>query len=77
MYWELSGDKCPSNPERPEMEKGPGKDARPGPSLVQVRSPFCSVTFDTYSNGVLSRWLQMRWVGYLKGLERRTVDGIG
>ncbi|KAG9082852.1 Endochitinase 1 [Ceratobasidium sp. UAMH 11750] len=36
MYWELSGDKCPANPDRPEMEKGAGKDARPGPSLVQV-----------------------------------------
>ncbi|KAG8696427.1 Endochitinase 1 [Ceratobasidium sp. 395] len=36
MYWELSGDKCPSHPERPEMEKGLGKDARPGPSLVKV-----------------------------------------
>ncbi|KAF8748481.1 Glycosyltransferase family 1 protein [Rhizoctonia solani] len=36
MYWELSGDKCPSNPNRPEMEKGPGKDASPGASLVQV-----------------------------------------
>ncbi|CAE6526276.1 unnamed protein product [Rhizoctonia solani] len=36
MYWELSGDKCPSNPDRPEMEKGLGKDAAAGPSLVQV-----------------------------------------
>lgn len=36
MYWELSGDKNPEHPERPEMEKGPGKDARPGPSLVKV-----------------------------------------
>ncbi|KAH7332640.1 glycoside hydrolase [Rhizoctonia solani] len=36
MFWELSGDKCPSQPDRPEMECGPGKDAAPGSSLVQV-----------------------------------------
>ncbi|CAE6390466.1 unnamed protein product [Rhizoctonia solani] len=36
MYWELSGDKCPANPNRPEMEKGPGKEPSPGSSLVQV-----------------------------------------
>ncbi|CAE6413806.1 unnamed protein product, partial [Rhizoctonia solani] len=36
MFWELSGDKCPSQPDRSEMECGPGKDAAPGPSLVQV-----------------------------------------
>jgi chitinase len=33
MYWELSGDK---GTERPEMEKGRGKDPAPGRSLVQV-----------------------------------------
>ncbi|KZV88068.1 glycoside hydrolase [Exidia glandulosa HHB12029] len=33
MVWELSGDK---GAERPEMEKGPGKDQVPGPPLLQV-----------------------------------------
>ncbi|KAH8827976.1 glycoside hydrolase family 18 protein [Flagelloscypha sp. PMI_526] len=33
MFWELSGDK---GNDRPEMEKGPGKDPQPGHSLVKV-----------------------------------------
>lgn len=33
MFWELSGDK---GTDRPEMEKGPGKDPQPGPSLVSA-----------------------------------------
>ncbi|KAK6342306.1 Endochitinase 1 [Orbilia javanica] len=33
MFWELSGDK---GSDRPEMEKGHGKDPQPGPSLIRT-----------------------------------------
>jgi chitinase len=33
MFWELSGDK---GSDRPEMERGRGKDPAPGESLVKV-----------------------------------------
>jgi hypothetical protein len=38
MFWELSGDK---GNDRPEMEKGPGKDPQPGHSLVKVVKVSC------------------------------------
>lgn len=59
MYWELSGDKCPSDPDRPEMEKGPGKDARPGPSLVRVSRA-----------GILIRWQVLNFGAVILGYNR-------
>jgi hypothetical protein len=65
MYWELSGDKCPSDPERPEMEKGPGKDARPGPSLVKVR-PF-GLFFILGADGVIGQVVADAMGGIYRG----------
>lgn len=47
MYWELSGDK---GSERPEMERGPGKDPQPGNSLVKVVKDAMGSSLDQTPN---------------------------
>jgi chitinase len=47
MFWELSGDK---GTEREGMEKGPGKDPQPGPSLVKVVKDAMGHPLDRSSN---------------------------
>ncbi|KAJ1305707.1 hypothetical protein OPQ81_010442 [Rhizoctonia solani] len=73
MYWELSGDKCPSNPDRPEMEKGPGKDAAPGPSLVQIVADAMGGIFkgtgEEYGGWNWLRYEGSRYVNMRNGME--------
>lgn len=47
MFWELSGDK---GSERDGMEKGSGKEAQPGPSLVNVVKEAMGRSLDSSHN---------------------------